>query len=170
MNVKKIILLTLSIVMLASLTVAVASAGTAISVGHIWADSQLNDPTAQHSISQAYVGQTVYVYWNTVLPPSGTVDINVYVFDANWQLVSTIPVGTGFVPTDSGTTPASFVVPNVPGGICQITLNGMIQIIPIASVTIFVLPESAFGALAAIGAGFAAFGSLVVAKKGFLKR
>jgi hypothetical protein len=164
MALKRMAIVIFTILMLSSFMVTVASAATAITVGSIWADSQLNDPNQLYKISQAYVGQRVYIYWDTVNPTSGTVDITVETYDQYGDYVSTITVGTSLTPSQSGTTEASFVVPNVPGGVCYVGLNGRSTRIQVASVSIFVLPESSLGALALLGASFGAFGAIGVVK------
>ena len=162
MNVKKIALITLSLIMLASFMVTVVSASTATSVGSIWADSQPNDQAGNYKIREAYVGQTVYIYWEEVYPDGGTVDIIVEAYDNNQVYFTTIGVGTGLAPAASGTV--SFIVPNVPGGVCNIKLNGISIIYSVASVTVFVVPESVLGSAMAALAGFAAFGAIGIVK------
>jgi len=161
---KKIVVLLLVVTALVvPLSLALASTGTANSVGMIWLDSQQNDPSGTYSISQADAGHTVYIYWNTVSPPTGTVNVVVTPYDDNDNAQPAIQLGI-VAPSASGTTAASFVVPDIPGGYCLVTLYGQFGsrniTIQVASATLLVLPESVFGALAAVVASFAAFGTV----------
>ncbi len=159
---KTALLIILSIAIIAPLMINVvhAGTGTANTVGQVWLDAQQNDPTGQYCISQASVGQTVYIYWGHITPPSGTVKIVVTPYDEDGNALTPIQLGI-LSPSASGTTAASFVVPNTPNGYCDVSLYGQATkkatLRVVASVTLFVLPESTFGTLAALGAGLAAF-------------
>ncbi len=130
--------------------------GTASSVSKAWAGVNIADVSGVVT-----VGSTVYIYWEGVQPPStGTVYVTVYKPDGS-MLGSWGP----FTPSQSGIP--SFVA-SLPGNY-YIVLDGYpsyhLFTTFVAGISVFVLPESVFGTLAAIGAGFAAFGTVKVYRK-----
>ena len=131
-----------------------ASTGTATSVSKAWAGVNINDDSGVVNL-----GSTVHIYWTGVSPSTGTVYVTVYKPDGTF-LQSWGPLD----PTKSGTP--SFTTSMV--GNYYIFLDGypsyhMFSTI-VASVSVFVVPESVFGTLAAVGAGVAAFGTFGLIK------
>lgn len=130
--------------------------GTATSVSSAWAGVAINDLSGTVGL-----GSTVFVFWTGVSPPAiGTVYVTIY--DPNGNMVSS----TGpWTPAQSGTP--SFVA-NIPGNYL-IVFDGFpsyhLITTQVAGVSLFVLPESVFGTIAAVGAGFAAVGTVKLYRK-----
>ena len=118
----------------------------ASSLDTAWAGVNYND----HS-GQVNVGATVYIYWTGVVPSDGTVDVAVIQPDGTtliqWQDLSPSASGTiSFIASESGTYLITFN-----GEPSYHTYTDLI-----AATSVFVLPESVIGALAAMVSGFAA--------------
>jgi hypothetical protein len=156
MNKKQVVILALAISLLSIVAFAgFASAGTAGSLTNV--DTQTAPGGAGVSQDTFSLGSTVYIYWGASSPVGGTVDVTVY-DPAGAQLVQWLNQAPGA----SGTL--SFVV-NQPG-YYDIAYNGtrLLTSRTIASVSIFVLPESALGTLIALAAGLAAVGTFKIVK------
>jgi hypothetical protein len=130
--------------------------GTANSVSKAWAGVDINDFSGTVSL-----GSTVYVFWTGVSPPAtGTVYVTIYNPDG-----SMLSTSGPYTPAQSGTP--SFVA-SLPGNY-YIVLDGYpsyhLVTTFVAGVSLFVLPESVFGTLAAVGAGFAAVGTVKLYRK-----
>jgi hypothetical protein len=120
-----------------------ASAGTA-NTASVWTTDVNNV-----KMNQFNVGQTVWIWWH-VSPLGTTVDITVV--DQN-NVVMLGPLVNQVV----GNQPIVFVPPAA--GYYTVLANGQPAFV-IATATFFAVPESVFGTIAALGAGFAAFGLL----------
>ena len=137
---------------IANVQAAPAPTGTATSVSNAWAGVNINDKSGQVPL-----GSTVYVYWTGVSPSGGTVVVNLY--DPNGNFVKT---WGSLDPTQSGTP--SFTASMTGNYLIVLTGDPSYHLITttVASVSVFVAPEYALGALAALGACFA---SLLVYKR-----
>lgn len=144
----------LSVIALCSAISLVAADAPTATSGSVWT-SDTNDPN--NHVSDFIVGEQVYIFWSTAIgsTPGGTVNIEVINADTD-VTVYTFAGG----PFTMAQQPKIWV-PTEPGNY-MIILNGQFASRPIAVATVFVAPESIFGALTAIGACFAGF---VVFKK-----
>lgn len=132
--------------------------GTAGSVSSAWAGQNPTDYTGVVPL-----GSTVHIYWTGVQnPTTGTVVITV--IDPNGAFVTNF-AGHAWGPSDSGTP--SFTASMV--GNYYIVFDGWpsyhLFTTVVAGISVFVVPESVFGTLAAVGAGFAAFATVNIYRK-----
>jgi hypothetical protein len=148
-NISKIAFIVLCVFTLASVA-SFAFAGTAQSAS-VWT----TDDAGNHE-NQFDIGETITINWNAD-PEGSTVDITIYNEAGN-------PIGyswSGLTNDKSGTI--SFTASAK--GVYYIDVTGVSVRFPVAVGTVLVVPESAFGALAAVGAGLAAFGSVAIIKR-----
>jgi hypothetical protein len=124
-----------------------ACAGTA-NTASVWTTDS-NNVTK----NQFLATDTILIWWH-VNPPGTTVDIKV-VDSANNVVAGPF--------LNQVTSSQPITIGPLPQGYYTVFANGQPQF-DIATATFFVVPESIFGGLAALGAGFAAFG-LVKMKK-----
>jgi hypothetical protein len=123
--------------------ICTASAGNATTAS-VWT-TDINNV----KMNQFNVGQTVWIWWHAS-PVGTTVDIKV-VDSANNVVAGPL------VNQVAGNQPIVFVPPAA--GYYFVLANGQ-PVFSIATATFFAVPESVFGTVAALGAGFAAFGLL----------
>jgi hypothetical protein len=129
--------------------------GTAQSVSNCWVGVNIGD----HS-GNVPLNSVVHVYWNGTVPSDGTVMISVY--NPSGAMV------TSFGPLAESSSGVPTFVANVTGS-WYVQLDGYptyhAQTYFVAGASVFVLPESVFGAIAAIGAGVAAIGTVSIYRK-----
>ncbi len=155
MNFKKMALVVLCIAAFASLSISFAYAGSATSVSNFRVGVTPTDMSGQ-----APLNTQVYVYWDSITPSGGTVDITIY--NPSGVLIASYP---NVAPSASGTihftvdTPGSYYVQadGFPSYHAATTF--------VAGASVLVLPESVLGTLAAVGAGVAAFGTVKLYQK-----
>ncbi len=148
-NISKIAFIVLCVFTFASVA-SFAFAGTAQSAS-VWTTN-----IAGEHANRFELGEEITINWNAY-PEDSTVDITVYNEAGN-------PIGfswSGKTNGDSGTI--SFTASAK--GVYYIDVTGVSVRFPVAVGTVLVVPESAFGALAAVGAGLAAFGSVAIIKR-----
>ncbi len=150
MNPKKSILLVISIIIVASLSlVSMASAGSAgPGANVITTNAQGYSSGTYQTVTEFNTGERAYILL-TGIQAGKTADISVENFDTG-ELVP----GAQWKNVPNGTV-VSFLAP--PPGNYSVNVNGIRDRL-IASASIFVLPESAAGTLMVLGAGFAAVG------------
>ncbi len=110
-------------------------------------------------ITECSVGTHIWVFW-TQSPANTEVEIQAFDPDGN-----TIVDVSHLTASQSGSIDFSITAVGVYYVQVVGAYNKVLHSASIASATIFVLPESIFGTLAAIGAGFAAFGTVKVYRK-----
>ena len=142
------------------MSLAAAQLGTA-TTGNVWTQAVGTPRDATHYEQQTFsTGQTVYIFWNSQIDGNaldhGTVVITIVDLDT-----SAVVYGPT-APLDFSAQPITWV-PTVSGNYA-VELNGK-YILPIQVASIFVFPEYAIGALAAVGAGVAAFGTVRIVKR-----
>jgi hypothetical protein len=148
MQVKKIAVLTIICALALAAAASIASAGTAQTASVIVQDAA-NTPKNQFNL-----GETVYVKLVSTAPAGSTADIQVVDTASNIVAGPWMDQVAGSI---NSFTPAS-------AGYYIVLVNGQ-PAFTIAVATLFVLPESVFGTLAAVGAAFAAFGTVAIVKK-----
>jgi hypothetical protein len=129
--------------------------GTAQGVSNCWAGVN----TWDHSGNVA-MGSTVHVYWNGTYPLNGTVMVSIY--NPSGTLVAS------FGPLAESSSGIPTFVANASGSwYARLDGNPTYHVVTtfVASASVFVLPESVFGAIAAIGAGVAAIGTVSIYRK-----
>ncbi|XES78349.1 MAG: hypothetical protein ACBZ72_05600 [Candidatus Bathyarchaeia archaeon] len=150
MQVKKIAVLTIIC------TLALAAAASMAFAAPIEAQtaSVITQDAAGVPKNQFNHGETVYVKLVSTAPDGSVADITILDSDGN--------VVAGPWMAQSAGSINSFVPPT--SGYYFVNVNGQ-PVFTIAVATLFVLPESVFGTLAAVGAAFAAFGTIAIVKK-----
>ncbi len=152
---KKVCLAILTMAVLASLMIGVASAGTAASVSEAYVGN------SNGQVSQVNLGATVYIYWNgvTASTKGNTVDVTVINPDG-----TELTQWDNLAPSASGTI--SFVASS-PGNY-YVMFDGYpsyhLYATVVAGASLFVLPEGVLGTLITLVAGLAAFGLFGVVK------
>ena len=141
-NAKLLVLAMLCLFSVAAVT-SLASAGLPrAATASVWTTDADNVKTNQFS-----VGQTVLIWWN---PNPSNSEVDITIFDSQENVVA----GPYFNQAPN-VQPIVFVPEEQ--GYYFVYVNGQ-PVFTIASATFFVVPEAAIGALAALGAGLAAFG------------
>ena len=152
MNIKKVTLLTLSLVIALSM-VCVAHAGPAESAAINFYATSSGPPATP--IVTCNPGDTVWVFWN--LAPKDSV-ANITLTAPDTTVVIALP--------NTGDGSYQFTASQVGIYTCTASVSGTdIGTKQIASQTLLVLPESVIGGIAAIGAGLAAFGTFRLVRK-----
>ncbi len=148
MKIKTIVMLSLVALLafaaVATFAHAVAPPAPPANVAQIWASSS-GPAFGGAATLQFNPGQTIYLDYVVQSGHSGTLSL----YDtttSSWIFQNVAVSGSGVYTIVGGLAP----------GIYQADINGVTLNIAVAS--IFVLPESVIGALAALGAGLAAFG------------
>lgn len=167
-NVKKVIALLIAVTLAGlAISTAAAATGTANNVPSVTLCPKANDPNyiADAFTTGVLPGQAVYIYWSATPKSSSTTVYVVVTFsDVNGNPIPADTIVLGMLKSSqSGTTATEFTIPSLPYG-DEVYVNFYGQNVAthktmqVGQGSLFIMPESAIGALAALGAGLAAFG------------
>jgi hypothetical protein len=123
----------------------------------IWTTDSIGNPKNQFN-----PGETVYIHWS-VAPPGSTVDI--YIQNSGGVTIATV----GLTLDANTQQPQTWVTTTT--GFYKVVAVGAVNsvVYEIAVGTFFIVPESVFGTILAVISGFAAFGTLRLAKRNRLR-
>jgi hypothetical protein len=157
----------LSLLLIAAAMSLAAATGPTATTGNVWTQAVASPRDSTSEVQTFGVGQTVYIFWNSEIAgtfplTSGTVVITVVDLDTNTVVFGPTAQLSYNLATPSAQTPVTWVP--AANGNYAVELNGKF-IVPIEVASVFVFPEYAIGALAAVGAGLAAFGTVRIVRR-----